>query len=221
MAWRALMAMAMAALCLNFSRTADAADCAALPRAHMRLRLTTSDSPLVDSGTAIQTIVSETWRPYGLTFDWAVDPISAAPSRVDAWIAAVRGGPVAFDGGDLGRVLFDHDVPRPMILISINAVIAWVQRQQAARFQTDTQFPQPTLGETASLSVRALGHVAAHELGHFVLGRRSHADSGLMSGIWRWDPQRAVRLLRSEALLVDAGSAARLNARLKESASCP
>jgi len=222
MAWHAWMTTAVVSLSLTVSGTAHAADCATLPRAHMRLRVTTSASPLGEPADTIRTIVTETWRPYGLTFEWLDDPGGGgAPGRVDAWIAAVRGGAVEFDGGDLGRVLFDQNVPRPLILISIDGVIAWVQRQQAARFQTSTVFRQPTLGETAALAARALGHVAAHEVGHAVLGRQSHADSGLMAAVWTWDPLRAERWLKLDALPLDAANAARLKSRLAESSACP
>ena len=200
------------ALWLTAAGPTAAKDCAALPHAHMRLRVTTSDSALVDAGATIRAIVSTTWQPYGLTFDWADDPVGGvAPSRVDAWIAAVRGGPAKYERADLGRVLFDHDVPRPLILISIDAVIAWVQRLQASRFQTETVFPRPTLGDTAALSVRALGHVAAHEIGHDVLGRQSHAASGLMAAVWKWDAIRAARWLKLDALPLDAANEIRLN----------
>jgi hypothetical protein len=221
MAWRGWTAAAVA-LSVIVAGIADGADCATLPRAHMQLRITISASPLGEPAATIRRIVTESWRPYGLTFDWLDDAVGGAePGRVDAWIAAVRGGSVEYDGGDLGRVLFNKNVPRPLILISIDAVIAWVQRQQAARFQTYAVFPQPTLGETAALSARALGHVAAHELGHAVLGRRSHADSGLMAAVWKWDPLRAARLLKLNALPLDAANAARLKSRLAESSSCP
>jgi len=187
----------------------------------MRLRVTVASTQLPNAAATIQAIVINSWRPYGLTLEWAgAQDGGMAPDRVDAWIAAVDGMKPS-PGGEMGQVLFNHGIPRPLIRISIDAVIAWVQRQQSTLFQTTGVFHFPTLGDTAALSARALGHIAAHELGHFVLGRNSHARSGLMDAQWKWNGVQATRLLNLESLPLDAANASTLKARLAEAASCP
>ena len=187
----------------------------------MRLRVTVSETQLPNAEGTIQAIVDNSWRPYGLTFDWATEPdANMALDHVDAWIAAVNGMTTSPDG-EMGQVLFNHGIPRRLIRISIDNVIAWVLRQQSTLFQTATTFHFPTLGDTSAASSRALGHIAAHELGHFVLGRNSHARSGLMDALWDWNGVQARRLLNLESLPLDAGNASTLKSRLAEAASCP
>jgi hypothetical protein len=209
---------------IETSAIANAATCAALPRPRMRLRLTVASTQFPEAEPLIRAIVGESWRRYGVTFDWA-DDLETSQSKMptDAWIAAVHGMPLRFDGGDMGQVLFDHDVPSPLIRISIDAVTKWVVRQQATRLQTSTVFHSPMtmlVGDTATLVVRALGHIAAHELGHFMLGR-AHAPSGLMAAHWVRDPVTTARFLKQESLPLDSISRAALKSRLEESASCP
>jgi hypothetical protein len=216
------LAVTVSILTLVPSGIANATDCAALPRPRVRLRLTVSSKQLTQAAATMRTIVDASWRPYGVTFDWADDmETSKTLEGVAAWIAVVPGTLAGSDGGDLGQVLFDHGVPRPLIRISSDAVLAWVLRQQATRFQTSTVFHNPLLvGDTASLSRRALGHVAAHEVGHFMLGQ-SHSALGLMSATWKRDPVMTARLLNREVLPLDSISAVALRSRLIESASCP
>ena len=65
---------------------------------------------------------------------------------------------------------------------------------------------QLSKGGDASLAV-ILGHAAAHEIGHLLLGSNSHSPLGLMRGSWsRQDMQRAnsgeLLFTRSQALLI-------------------
>jgi hypothetical protein len=202
---------------------AHAANCAGLPRPHMRVRVTVTSKHIPEAAPVIRNIVDQSWQRHGVTFDWADDSDrSSSKEPFDAWIAAVHGMPIRFDGGDMGQVLFHHEVPAQLIRISIDAVIMWVLGQQKTRLQTSTQFPPQMamlVGDTAPLVVRALGHVAAHELGHFMLGR-AHAASGLMAGSWDWNFTRTAQLLTQESLPLDSISKATLRSRLQASASC-
>jgi hypothetical protein len=186
----------------------------------MRLRVTVSSAASGDStGVArtIREIVDETWKPYGLAFDWLEDTDQIRSwEGISVWIAAVSGLPVRFDGGDLGQTLFQGEAPYPLIRLSMDAATAWVLRYERARFDTLTVFHNLTLGDTAALVQRTLGYGAAHELGHFILGR-SHASSGLMQPAYL----RPGQLLRANPLPLDQRSVSRLASRLAESARCP
>ena len=88
----------------------------------------------------------------------------------------------------------------------------------AGRFGTSTRILNQTLGDTATLVPRALGLIAAHEIGHLVLGSPAHPTSGVMQATYT----RPMRLLtRLSPLGLDPNNRARLRARLVESAGCP
>ena len=54
-----------------------------------------------------------------------------------------------------------------------------------------------------------LGNVIAHELGHLLLGRNSHSESGIMSANWQRDGQ--VARLRAGSLLFTPQEAQRIS----------
>ena len=164
-------------------------------------------------------IVDTTWRPEGLTFDWVEghDDIDAWKG-INIWVAAVSGMPVSGAGGVLGEVVFHNGAPQRLIRVSIDAAIAWVRHDEIARLGTSTLVLDQGLGTTDALVPRALGHIVAHEIGHFVLGTMQHSSSGLMRATF----ERARRLLvRPETLRLDAAGRARLATRLTEAAGCP
>lgn len=53
-----------------------------------------------------------------------------------------------------------------------------------------------------------LGHVLAHEIGHLLLGRDSHSDSGLMRGDWG---PRVLRRMSDQPLLFDGRQRRRIS----------
>ncbi len=203
----------------GFEPGGRAADCSVLPRPRLLVRLTIDQAYGLEAGPVVRQIVNETWRPEGLSFDWISGEADADPwTGVNVWIAVVSGGPSADDGGIMGEVLFNRGAPRRLIRIYLDAAVAWVRRDQAARFGTETRILNQSLGATAALVPRALGYVAAHEIGHFVLGSPKHSRNGLMQATYK----RPARLLReSNPLELDPGNRGRLRARLAESAGCP
>jgi hypothetical protein len=195
----------------------EAGDCATLRRPRMRVRLTVAADDVPHAAAAIREIVAATWRAEGLSFEWIEDQTGDDLwSGINAWIAVISDMPAAADGGVMGEVLFRDGVPRRLIRISIDATIAWVRRDQAARFGTTDRSLVQTLGDTAALVPRALGLIAAHEIGHFVLGSAEHAKSGRMQATYY---HASSLLTRPGGLALDPGSRARLQSRLLKSSA--
>jgi hypothetical protein len=69
--------------------------------------------------------------------------------------------------------------------------------------------------ETSSTSTPAiLGHVMAHELGHLLLGQKSHSQTGIMQA--RWESAQ-LRQLSMGALVFDKRESDRIKTRLSDS----
>jgi hypothetical protein len=213
---RAIVPIALAIL-LSGASHARAGDCATLPRPNMRMRLTVASSGVPDAADAIRRIVDAAWRPEGLRFEWLEGTSGFDDwSGIDVWIAAVPGMATPRGGGVLGRVLFGHGVPRRLIRLSIGAATEWIRDDQERRLGTGTSIPY-LLGDTARLVPVALGLIAAHEVGHFVLGSAEHSKTGLMQATYT----HVRRLLaRGEPPGLDSASRAALRRRLQESARC-
>jgi len=209
-----LLMMAAALMC---SRTAQADDCASLPRQRMRVRLTVTaeHAAAVD---VIKTVVGETWRGEGLMLEWEEPTEGPATwDDIDVWIAAVRRTRPSPSGHILGEMSFRQGAPGRLIRIHIDAVLAWLQRDQAARARTGARIHgiSPAIPQTLP---RALGQVAAHELGHYVLGSADHAATGLMQARY----EHPSRLLTMPVLLaLDLANRTRLASRLAARAACP
>jgi len=60
-----------------------------------------------------------------------------------------------------------------------------------------------------------LGTVAAHELGHLLLGLRGHSCAGIMTAVWRLDSLRQIGM---GTLMFSSDQASRMRERLRESA---
>ena len=213
-----LLLLATAVICCSATVVAD--DCATLPRPRMRVRLTVTaeHAAVVD---IIKAVVSETWQAEGLTLEWA-DPTegTAQWDDIDVWIAAVRRPRPSGQSGHrhiLGEVSFRQGAPGRLIRIHIDAVLAWLQQDQSAVARRVARILGPSLAITQALS-RALGQVAAHEFGHYVLGSAEHAATGLMQARYR-QPSRFLSM--PAPLALDVVSRTRLARRLAARAACP
>jgi hypothetical protein len=206
-------------LAILLATPVEAGDCATLPRPRMRVRLTVAADHVPQAARAIREMVDATWQDEGLSFDWTEGASDEDPwNGISAWIAVVPGMPDADDGGVMGEVLFREGIPRRLIRIFVDAAIDWVRRDQAVRFGTSDRIRNQTLGKTADLVPRALGLIAAHEIGHFVLGSPDHAKAGLMQATY----YRASSLLATpRTLRLDPKGRARLQSRLAKSSACP
>ena len=74
--------------------TQAAPDCAALTRARMSIRVTVASADLPNLATTIREVVEDTWKPYGLTFDW-LDDGEVSWDHVHVWIAAISDMPTS------------------------------------------------------------------------------------------------------------------------------
>ena len=61
---------------------------------------------------------------------------------------------------------------------------------------------------------KILGHIIAHELGHLLLGRNSHSESGIMSANWQRD--RQIAQLRAQSLFFSRDEAERIRHNILE-----
>jgi hypothetical protein len=124
--------------------------------------------------------------------------------------------PSAALAGSLGwmRLVTDPDlergaVPIPILMVSIAATGAVVD---AAEYRGGPIFQRP-LELRRDLLARALGRVAAHELGHYLLASAQHTPYGLMRA--RFHPQELVGDDGS-TFCVHAAERRRLEARLRD-----
>ena len=213
--------LAFAVICLPFEAGAEPADnCSALPKSHMRVHVTAPTTLVPDAEATIRQVVTLVWAREGIAIDWLEPNAQVRLQDVDAWILARHEQRVAPDPRALGAVYFTNNAARPLIRISIDAVIAWIQRDQTGRRGMGSP-----LGPFMSLLpndgrrqvARMLGYVAAHELGHLWLGTQAHASIGLMRASYR-SPAK-IQADPTETLL-DKRSQKRLATRLAAGAQC-
>jgi hypothetical protein len=76
----------------------------------------------------------------------------------------------------LGSILFVDDVPKPTILMYRSAIAALLS---TVRLNGNSDREWPTALHDLLLG-RVLGRALAHEIGHFLLQSRDHAETGLM-----------------------------------------
>jgi hypothetical protein len=183
--------------------------CASIPRPVMEARLTISDGTFADASSVVKRMVEAAWVREGVRFDWQDGQPTGRP---DLWIAVVRGRRTVDDV--LGEAVVG-DQAAFVVRVYLEGVEDWVRRAEERRFQTATLLRG--LGNAAHLVPRAIGLVAAHEVGHVLLGTRQHASGGLMAGTYT----DVHRLLTSATVLgLDAGNRQRLGLRLRQGVSC-
>ena len=130
--------------------------------------------------------VEHIWAPYGLTLCW-----TQRSNPCDDWgprltVAIDDHLPPSVKPAQLlhpvvGRILFDDDVPRKDIALSMTAA-RWLVTQ--ARVGDERLGAWPS-GTWDALVPRVLGRALAHEIGHYVLQSRDHSRAGLMSASFR------------------------------------
>jgi hypothetical protein len=121
------------------------------------------------------------WRGSGLTLRWAMDDgdseVSAAAPGC-ALRVTIEDGPPAASGTmmPLGWIRFDaSNDPTDEIHLSFNNAQMLMQDAIGAAVAF-----RLTRSERTLLLSRALGRALAHEIGHYLLGSRSHSRTGLM-----------------------------------------
>jgi hypothetical protein len=192
-------------------------DCSALPKQRVRVRLTVAFPDIQDPTAVIERVVNDIWNPEGLVFEWMTGSTQVPWSAIDVWLAVVGRPPSERAHGVMGELLFDQGHPQPLIRVFVEPAIEWVRRDETTRFQTDSRVSNLTIGNTAALLPTALAYVAAHEIGHFVLGSPVHAAEGVMQAQLRG----AHRLLSAPRLpALDSANRKKLGARLAARAAC-
>jgi hypothetical protein len=194
-------------------------ECEVLPRPQMRIRLSVLSTAFGDAAAAIQQAADEAWSPEGIAFEWLLgEPIDRdAWVGTNIWIVVQQASAARQDPAALGAVTFVDGQPRPLIRLSLDAAVRWVQRYANGLAKTRLH-PLTTLavGDTRALVLRAVGAAAAHELGHYVLASSGHARDGLMQAIY----DRPEMLREPSMLMLDGSNRTRLRARLARSTHC-
>lgn len=174
-----------------------------------RVRLMIDRRVIGDVGPAIRAVVTATWAPNGLSFEWLDD----GPSMTGADIMVVvrRARANAPRTRVLGGAVFDNGRPTGLVLVSIDATMAWLVAELAVRLRlksADESLVRHFISDRDRGT--ALGHVIAHEVGHVVLATRTHERYGLMKAEFG----DAAAVLRPDPMVLDAHSRQRLSAQL-------
>ena len=122
------------------------------------------------------------WRPHGVALCWrdAEEACGGASSLLYVRLVddVPRGrGSTARTLGWLG--FSDRTGPGSLALLSVR-----LARELLASLEWGARRLGELPGAVERLLPRALGRALAHELGHFLLGRRSHSSTGLMRAVF-------------------------------------
>jgi len=130
------------------------------------------------SASAMRAMCEETdaiWRAAGVAIVWRAS--GAAP---DLRVVFDDRAPTPRDGRSvaLGWLTFDADVPAPVLHLSYVNALRLLEESSGVAGPLDAMKPW----QRETLVARALGRALAHELGHYLLGSKQHAPTGLMRG---------------------------------------
>ena len=185
--------------------------CTQLPVSTISVRLNTLDPYAARHARAIQSIIDQTWTALGVQFRWTTDN-----TTTPLWIHLSSHAPRSAAPDALALVRFKSGVAEPAVLVFVDSVTNWVLRSEAERFRTTTRLQTPAIGDAADLTAIALGYVAAHEIGHYLLGSKRHSKVGLMQATY----ERVENLRAPRNMFLDEASRHRLDARLREGETC-
>jgi hypothetical protein len=185
--------------------------CTQLPVSMLSVRLNTLDPYAARHARAIQSVVDETWTALGMQFRWTSDN-----TTTPLWIHLISHAPRSAAPDTLALVQFKSGVAEPAVFVFVDSVTDWVMRAEAERFRTTTRTQRPVFGDAAELTAIALGYVAAHEIGHYLLGNKRHSKVGLMQATY----ERVENLRAPRNMFLDEASRHRLDARLREGETC-
>jgi hypothetical protein len=184
----------------------------------VRIRLFTPTGPLRALTKDIRLVVDEVWRGYGVTMEWEEINSTRDPSNVDVLMLArysrIAGHPTA-----LGGVTFTPNTRTQLAQLSLGAALELVQRSLPIfRRVRGPLRGQPTLdlGVSGAHAARLVGYAASHELGHLLLGSKTHSSTGLMVANYG----SFQRFVEPGSGSLDTGSHKRLLKRLEGIANC-
>jgi hypothetical protein len=203
----------------------DAALCAILPRQTLRIRLVIEPDVPQDLRTLIESTVATVWRGEGLSIDWRPpQPADSTDRTTHFWLRVTTrllGRTRNEREQTLGVVRFFGDLPHHDVLVSWTAAREWSRlervREHRSTFVGVSRHLSLDFGGYEELARRAVAYAAAHEVGHFVLGLKSHDGAGLMR---RDLVARVVASVEDRDLILSDKSRRRLQQRLVQGAAC-
>jgi len=144
-----------------------------------RVALSLSPAPMLPPETTRAAIAeaAAVWKPYGIAV-FALDPAEhLGPQDVVLRVVFGRTPPARLSPDALGAIEFDADgMPGHVVTVFVDRVLAQVAHAHVSGYRVDDWPPA-----LRNLVIgRAIGRVLAHEIGHFVLRTRGHAQWGLM-----------------------------------------
>jgi hypothetical protein len=161
----------------------------ALPPTHLTLTFRTSTPGPALPAAVVNAAVREAadiWSPYRVAID-QIGPCGSAPEEavvLTVLTARSPAGEVAMPQGALGAVDFGQDgTPDPIVTVFVDQLMVFVEHVRVGHTSED-RWPSVLRERIVG---RALGRVIAHELGHYLLGSRDHASTGLMRAVQRTD----------------------------------
>ena len=151
------------------------------------------------SEVALHAMIRETaalWRPHGVAFRWSAVARRDPPARDEVKVVNDGcGEPICLPAGTkadvarraatLGAVVFidGSTTPENTLMLSVDAVVQSLER---VKWQNRRVADLPGNARDHLIG-RALGRVLAHEIGHYLLASRFHAQDGLMRSEFRAD----------------------------------
>ena len=163
--------------------------------------------------TDIRLVVDRVWQAYGVIPEWAESDSARALHEVDVAMLA-REERIADYPAALGGVTFSRDGRTQLARLSLGAALELVQSNMPLYQRVRGPLRGVltlSVGRSGAQAARLVGYAAAHELGHLLLGSKSHSPSGLM--VARYQPFQWIG--NPGKRLLDAVSQKRLLERLE------
>ena len=110
------------------------------------------------------------WRQEGIVIDFTTSPAPAPGLRVVLTDTPIHVTSPTRNLCDLGAIRFVNGTPEPQVTVSIGAARAFVREAR----------PEWSPVLRTLIAARIAGRVAAHEIGHYLLGEPGHRSHGLM-----------------------------------------
>ncbi len=155
--------------------------CGDAPRPPVRLHLIDRAGLSIDARNELMSETLAPWRAAGASVEWVAElsnrPIGLDGSK-DLYVFVEADANETCDGRRLAMasILFVDGEPTTHITVHAGHV---ARRLADMRFDDRPFAERPRLIRELVLG-RVLGRAVAHEVGHFLLGSREHAPSGLM-----------------------------------------
>ena len=125
--------------------------------------------------------VDRVWAPYGVTLCWTDGPDGcpgvAIRLRVLVTDALAPPPETRRRGRVLAEIALEGGAPRPLILLSLDAVRRLVEEAVIGGTPLGSRSP----AAVDNFVPRVAGRALAHEIGHYLLGSRQHRAAGLMT----------------------------------------